>query len=361
MVCLQLQNVTKAFGSTCALQDLSWRLEDGHLGIVLGPSGSGKTTLLKIIAGLLLPDSGNILFDNHSVLKHDASERNCGYVPQSLALFPHLTVEKNLSFGLEARQWKKNDIRQRVEELLSLGEIKDLSKRYPREISGGQQQRVALLRALAPRPQILLLDEPLGSLDARLRSRMLSVIKSIQKATETTTVLVSHNPQETILGADTVLVIDDGRPIQAGDPWEVLHSPLVGASTILGVKNVFKATITHFEKGTLFLESPFGQLQVPLPESSGERNLVGIQIPPSRIKPSFKNRDDPSSLHLEGVISNVIYLGDQTEVTIEIPESNLMISMSLASHMVDSIKLETGTILKCGFSPSDIKPLWNTD
>ncbi|MHA2499839.1 MAG: ABC transporter ATP-binding protein, partial [Candidatus Hodarchaeales archaeon] len=214
MVCLQLQDISKAFGSAVALQNVHWKLEDGQLGIILGPSGSGKTTLLKIIAGLLFPDAGDVLFNENSVLNLSASERNVGYVPQSLALFPHLTVEKNLAFGLEARHWKKTEIRERVGELLRLGEIEDLSMRYPREISGGQQQRAALLRALAPRPQILLLDEPLGALDLELRARMLRAIKSIQRSTKTTTVLVSHNPQETILEADDVLVIDRGKVVQ---------------------------------------------------------------------------------------------------------------------------------------------------
>ncbi|MFW9917308.1 MAG: ABC transporter ATP-binding protein [Candidatus Thorarchaeota archaeon] len=357
MVSLQLQDISKAFASAVALQNVHWKLEDGQLGIILGPSGSGKTTLLKIIAGLLLPDSGDVLFNENSVLNLTASERNIGYVPQSLALFPHLTVEKNLAFGLEARHWKKADIRERTEELLRLGEIEDLAMRYPREISGGQQQRVALLRALAPRPQILLLDEPLGALDLELRARMLRAIKTIQRSTKTTAVLVSHNPQETILEADNVLVIDKGKVVQTGMPPKVLHSPAIVASAIIGVKNVFKAIIRSSDKENLLLDTPLGPIRLPAPVKDNIKDLKGIQIPPSKISVSMGDQPVSGSLTVEGKVSHATYLGDQTEVAIEIPDSDLMLFIILNSHDAAPKNLETGQNLKCSFLLSDIKLL----
>jgi ABC-type Fe3+/spermidine/putrescine transport system ATPase subunit len=355
VVCLQLQDISKAFGSAVALQNVHWKLEDGQLGIILGPSGSGKTTLLKIIAGLLFPDAGDVLFNENSVLNLSASERNVGYVPQSLALFPHLTVEKNLAFGLEARHWKKTEIRERVGELLRLGEIEDLSMRYPREISGGQQQRAALLRALAPRPQILLLDEPLGALDLELRARMLRAIKSIQRSTKTTTVLVSHNPQETILEADDVLVIDRGKVVQTGMPQKVLHSPAIGASAIIGIKNVFKAIIRSSDDEKILLDTPFGPIRLSAPVKDTTKDLRGIQIPPSKISISTESPPVPGSLTVEGKVSHAAYLGHQTEVAIEIPDSNLLLFITLNSHNADLKSLETGQNLKCNFLLSDIK------
>jgi ABC-type Fe3+/spermidine/putrescine transport system ATPase subunit len=357
VVCLQLQDISKTFGSAVALQNVHWKLKDGHLGIILGPSGSGKTTLLKIIAGLLFPNSGDVLFNEKSVLNLSASERNIGYVPQSLALFPHLTVEKNLVFGLEARHWKKADIRERIGELLRLGEIKELATRYPREISGGQQQRVALLRALAPYPQILLLDEPLGALDLELRARMLRAIKRIQRSTKTTTVLVSHNPQETILEADNVLVIDRGKVVQTGMPQKVLHSPVIVASAIIGVKNVFKAIIRSSDEEKILLDTPFGPIQLSTPTSDISNDLRGIQIPPSKISISAESQPVPGSLTVEGKVSHATYLGDQTEVAIEIAHSNVMLFITLNSHDADPKNLETGQSLKCSFLLSDIKLL----
>ncbi|MFQ5980692.1 MAG: ABC transporter ATP-binding protein [Candidatus Heimdallarchaeota archaeon] len=358
MVSLQLQNITKTFGTAIALQHLDWKLEDGQFGIVLGPSGSGKTTLLKIIAGLLPPDSGSILFANKSVLKQSASERNVGYVPQGLALFPHLTVEKNLAFGLEARHWKKHDIQKKITELLILGEIEDLSKRYPREISGGQQQRVALLRALAPQPQILLLDEPLGSLEARLRSRMLGVIKSIQKATRITTVLVSHDPQETIFSADNVLVIDRGSVVQAGSPIKVLSSPVAKASAILGMKNMFRAKILQSGGGKLLLDTLFGHFQISIPGDIANQELLGIQVPPSQIKLLSRDGASQDSIVIEGTVSRIAYLGDQAEIAITVSNSQSLLFVNVHSDVVGLRYLETGQSLECEFLPSDIKVLW---
>ena len=359
VVCLHLQNISKRFGNTLALQNLDWKLDDGQLGIVLGPSGSGKTTLLKIIAGLLHTDSGDILFDNNSVLEQKASERKVGYVPQSLGLFPHLTVRQNLSFGLEAQHWKKRDIKERVRELLSLGEIEDLSERYPREISGGQQQRVALLRALAPRPQILLLDEPLGSLDIQLRSRMLRVIKNIQKLTRTTTVLVSHNPQETILDAENVLVIEGGRAIQTGTPQDLIHRPAISATAILGVKNVFDATVISMQEDRVKVETPFGSIWVTMTETNKPNKLRGIRIPPSRIEIFSEKKFDSDTISVEGTISQVTYLGDQAEISLEISGSDILLFVSIDSHELDSNELETGNLLTCMFSPSHVKLLWD--
>lgn len=359
MVSLELRNVTKSFGATLALQNLSWRLEEGDFGVVLGPSGGGKTTLLKVIAGLLLPDSGDILFDNSSVLKDNASERNVGYVPQSLALFPHLTVEQNLTFGLEARHWKKGDRNQRLKELLALGEILDLSKRYPREISGGQQQRVALLRALAPHPQLLLLDEPLGSLDAPLRSRMQKVIKDIHRATGTTTILVSHNPQESLLEADNVLIIDDGRVIQMGDPHNLLQTPLGKVGALLGVKNVVEIDAISTETDGILLQSALGAIRVPFAMMrEPQEDPIGIRIPPSKIEIVAKNENDPNAFYLQGTVSRIVYSGGEMEVSLTMPEGNFSFFVNIDTQVLAPSKVERGELLTCRVSLADIVFLW---
>ncbi len=358
MVSLELQSITKCFGSTKALEELGWSLKDGNLGVIIGPSGSGKTTLLKIIAGLLFPDSGNVLFDGRSIIKKKASERNIGYVPQSLALFPHLTVEQNLAFGLEAKKWKKGLIKERIKELLELGDIQSLSKRYPREISGGQQQRVALLRALAPQPEILLLDEPLGLLDIQLRARMLGIIRSIQRKTSTTTVMVSHNPQETLLGADEVLIIDQGHVIQTGKPQEVLKSPTFHASPILGVKNYFPASIIDQRQDYMLVDTYFGKIRLLKAEMDNNKKLRGIQIPSHKINISDKNESISDVITLEGMVSQVIFLGDQVEIAFKIAKRDFFVFVNLESRSIEDSWLEIGNSMEFCFYPSDIRLIW---
>lgn len=216
MVNLRLQNIHKTFSGQCVLNNLDLQIPEGQLLAVLGPSGSGKTTLLRIIAGILLPDKGTIFFGSEDVTLKKAAERNVGYVPQSLGLFPHLSVFRNIAFGLESRRLSREQITRRVQDLLALGEIEELATRFPHEISGGQRQRVALLRALAPNPQILLLDEPLSALDSLLKERLKLEIKRIQQETKKTAVYVTHDETQAFSIADSVAIINKGKIVQHG-------------------------------------------------------------------------------------------------------------------------------------------------
>lgn len=222
---ISVQNVSKRYGRHIALDSVSCEARDGALLALLGPSGSGKTTLLRIIAGLEIADSGQILFRNADVTARSARDRNIGFVFQHYALFRHMTVFENVAFGLRVRRWPDDEIRERVNELLHLIRLEEMEGRYPSQLSGGQRQRVALARALAPRPHILLLDEPFGALDARVRQELRSALRQLHDELHVTSIFVTHDQEEAFEVADEVVVMNQGRVEQAGTPQEVFEHP----------------------------------------------------------------------------------------------------------------------------------------
>lgn len=233
-------NVAKHYGSVAALDDVSISFRDGEFFGLLGPSGSGKTTLLRAIAGFVEPDHGTISFDGERVEGVPVHKRAIGMVFQNYALFPNLTVNGNIAFGLSVRGTPAREIDRRVEEMLALVRLSGLGSRKPRELSGGQQQRVALARALITRPKVLLLDEPLGALDRRLRQHMQVELKEIQRESGVTTIFVTHDQEEALTLSDRIAIIDQGKLMQIGDPQEVYERPAtIFAAQFLGDANVF--------------------------------------------------------------------------------------------------------------------------
>ncbi|WP_119270408.1 ABC transporter ATP-binding protein [Taklimakanibacter deserti] len=240
---VDIEHVTKRYGSFAALDDVSITFNDGEFFGLLGPSGSGKTTLLRSIAGFITPDEGTISFDGEQVEAVPVHRRAIGMVFQSYALFPHLTIAENIGFGLDVRGVAREDIQKRVTEMLALVRLKGLEGRYPRQLSGGQQQRVALARALITRPKVLLLDEPLGALDRRLRQEMQVELKDIQRETGVTAIFVTHDQEEALTLSDRIAIIDQGRLIQVGAPHTVYERPAnIFAANFLGDANVFHGT-----------------------------------------------------------------------------------------------------------------------
>jgi spermidine/putrescine ABC transporter ATP-binding subunit len=240
---VDIEHVSKRYGSFAALDDVSIAFNDGEFFGLLGPSGSGKTTLLRSIAGFITPDEGTISFDGEQVESVPVHRRAIGMVFQSYALFPHLTIAENIGFGLDVRSVAREDIRKRVTEMLALVRLKGLDDRYPRQLSGGQQQRVALARALITRPKVLLLDEPLGALDRRLRQEMQVELKDIQRETGVTAIFVTHDQEEALTLSDRIAIIDQGRLIQIDAPQAVYERPAnIFAANFLGDANVFRGT-----------------------------------------------------------------------------------------------------------------------
>ena len=235
-----LKGVTKKFGKVVAVNKVSLEIEDGELFTILGPSGCGKTTTLRIVAGFEFPDEGKVVFDEADVTFRKPYERGTAMVFQNYALWPHMTVFDNIAYGLRIKKLPKDEVRKRVMKVIELVGLRGLEGRYPLQLSGGQQQRVALARALVVEPKVLLLDEPLSNLDAKLRVKMREEIRRLQKRLGITTIYVTHDQEEAMSLSDRIAIMNDGKVIQVGHPKEIYMSPgnlfvatFIGRSTAL--------------------------------------------------------------------------------------------------------------------------------
>jgi sulfate transport system ATP-binding protein len=252
---IEVRSVAKSFGSFAALRDVDLDVKQGELVALLGPSGSGKTTLLRIIAGLEFPDRGTVLLDSEDATERSARERRVGFVFQHYALFRHMSVFDNVAFGMQVRPRRlrpaKAEIARRVRELLALVQLDGLADRLPSQLSGGQRQRVALARALAVEPRVLLLDEPFGALDARVRRDLRRWLRRLHDELGLTSVFVTHDQEEALELADRVVVMNLGRIEQVGTPDEVYHEPATRFVTeFMGEVNVFRARV---ERGSAWV------------------------------------------------------------------------------------------------------------
>ena len=288
-------NVTKQFGDFVALDDVSLEIPDGSLTALLGPSGSGKSTLLRVIAGLEKPDTGTVSLGGRDVTSLPAHKRGIGFVFQHYAAFKHMTVAKNIAFGLEIRRRPKAEVKDRVAELIELVHLEGLGDRYPSQLSGGQRQRMALARALAVEPEVLLLDEPFGALDARVRKDLREWLRRLHDEVHVTTVIVTHDQEEAMEVADTVVVMHQGTIQQTGGPRELYEEPVnqfvmgfVGPVSHLGDAMVrpHDVEIRHAENGTTLpamvervVHLGLGGAGQPAP---GERRAAGRPADPRR-------------------------------------------------------------------------------
>jgi sulfate transport system ATP-binding protein len=260
---IEARNITKKFGQFTALDNVSLKIPSGELVALLGPSGSGKTTLLRIIAGLEFADSGTILFDGEDTTRQTTRDRRVGFVFQHYALFRHMTVFDNIAFGLKVRprdqRPSKEEIQVKVNELLRLIQLRNVSNRYPSQLSGGQRQRVALARALAVEPNVLLLDEPFGSLDAKVRLELRRWLRQLHDEVQINSVFVTHDQDEALEVADRVAVMNEGRIEQIGSPDEVYHHPATHfVYNFLGNVNLFHGRID--EDSTTIQDRETGEL-----------------------------------------------------------------------------------------------------
>jgi iron(III) transport system ATP-binding protein len=302
---LVIRNINKFFGPLKALDNVSLKIENGALVCFLGPSGCGKTTLLRVISGLELPDSGSILVDDLNMSTVPARNRNFGMVFQSYSLFPNLTIAANVAYGLECRKWSRSDIVLRVDNMLSLVHLEDQAHKYPHQLSGGQQQRVALARALAPRPSVLLLDEPLSALDAKVREELREEIKTLQQRLKITTIMVTHDQEEALTMADRIMVMKDGKVMQTGTPMDIYRRP----------ENPF---VAQFIGRMNIVPADMGI------ETSSNGGPKGSRAKTLGIRPeNIGLSDDPGSeIKLRGIIQRVSRLGNLTRVKISLSNNN---------------------------------------
>ncbi|MBD1850576.1 TOBE-like domain-containing protein [Leptolyngbya sp. GB1-A1] len=242
-----VEKVSKGFGDFQAVTEVSLEIKTGSLVALLGPSGSGKSTLLRLIAGLEMPDSGRVFLTGRDATYQTVQERNIGFVFQHYALFKHMTVRKNIAFGLEIQKYPKAKIKHRVEELLDLVQLSGLGDRYPSQLSGGQRQRVALARALAVEPKVLLLDEPFGALDARVRKDLRVWLRRLHDEVHVTTVFVTHDQEEAMEVSDEIVVMNEGKVEQVGTPAQIYDHPASAfVMSFIGPVNVLPSTSRIF-------------------------------------------------------------------------------------------------------------------
>jgi len=309
MAFLEVKNLVKRFGTVAVVDDFSLEIQEGEFMSFLGGSGCGKTTTLRMIAGFEHPTEGSIRIGGAEVVTMPPNKRGVGMVFQNYALFPNMTVRRNIAFGLMVTGWRSAEIELRVDEMLTLIHMKEFDSRYPHQLSGGQQQRVALARALAPNPRILLLDEPLSALDAKIRTRLRDEIRAIQRQTGITTVYVTHDQEEALSLSDRIVVMRSGRIEQVGTPFDIYNRPANAfVASFIGTLNVLDAQVVDSKHGRLLVEGQEVLACGPLP--SGQ---VKLSLRPERLSIEPHPGDEN---HLAGTLSNIIFLGSIVRLVI---------------------------------------------
>ncbi len=317
MAFLELLDLRKVFGKTVAVDDFNLKVERGEFVSFLGPSGCGKTTTMRMIAGFETPTSGTVRLNDIDITYKPENKRDVGMVFQSYALFPHLSVRDNIGFGLKLAHKTKAEIRERVEEMLSLIKMQQLGDRYPHQLSGGQQQRVALARAVAFRPQVLLLDEPLSALDAKIRVSLRNEIRAIQRHLGITTIYVTHDQEEALSLSDRVVVMNEGQMEQVGTPFEIYNFPKTSfVASFVGTLNSLPAEVIDAHSGQLRV---IGQV-VFTTQQVNKSGAVRLALRPEQLRLHGNSENENS---LPGTVDTISFLGSIVRVNIRVGDSIL--------------------------------------
>lgn len=314
MTDVRLKNLTKKFGTLVAVNHINLEIIEGELCTLLGPSGCGKTTTLRCIAGFYFPDEGEIFFGEKPIGKVPPFKRNTGMVFQNYALWPHMTIFDNVAYGLKVRKVSKDKLQKRVKDVLELTHLQGLENRLPSQLSGGQQQRVALARALVIEPDVLLLDEPLSNLDAKLRVEMRIEIKRIQKRLKTTTIYVTHDQEEALSISDKIAVMNEGKIQQIGSPRQIYEEPANQfVADFVGTANFIKGTIMGVDanKHLMVVRTEYGfEVEVIFEEGFAEKMDVLLSVRPEAIIVNFQNDVPEGMNHIDAIVRQTTYLGD---------------------------------------------------
>lgn len=350
---LEVQRVTKTFGKFVALEDVSIEVYPGELVCILGPSGCGKTTLLRIIAGLEEQNVGQVFLKGMDISRMPTSQRECGIVFQSYALFPNLTAFQNVAYGLKSAKYKKNKKNERTQEMLDLVGLGEMGRKYPAQLSGGQQQRVALARALAPSPSMLLLDEPLSALDAQVRVFLRSEIRELQQRLGITTIMVTHDQEEALTMADRIILIDAGKIIQCDSPQTIYHTPndtfvagFIGAMNFLERWKVIDRNTLQY--GSLALRTLNGKVKNFL-----DREIT-LTIRPEDIR--VLDQNEPGENVLDTIVEKIEFRGASYRLGLRLKLDGdaleaPVIEADLPAEKIERLKIERGGLLSIHLPP----------
>jgi spermidine/putrescine transport system ATP-binding protein len=346
---LELRHISKRFGDVVALDDVSLDIERGEFVTLLGPSGCGKTTTLRIVAGLEQETSGSVMIQGEPVNHIPPYRRNVNTVFQNYALFPHFTVFQNIAFGLRLKRWPRAQITRAVEQALEQVHLPGFGKRRPHELSGGQQQRVALARALVNQPAILLLDEPLGALDLKLRKEMQLELKRVHREVGITFIYVTHDQEEALTLSDRIAVMNASKVVQVGTPLEVYEQPQTAfVANFVGVSNMLDGTICESESGALVIAITPGfrfkkLTRTPLPAAQP----VLVAVRPEKVHVIA------SGDGLCGVVEDVVYLGNRVIFVVRLDTGKVLHAEAQTGNLNGGVDI--GRRVAVGWDPSDCR------
>lgn len=327
---IELRKITKIFGEVAAVKNVSFSVKEGELMALLGPSGGGKTTVLRMIAGLEMPTEGDVLIRGQRVNDLSVQQRNIGFVFQNYALFKNMTVFKNIAFGLKIKKWKRSERESRIAELLELFGLEGLEKRYPHQLSGGQRQRVAIARALAPKPSVLLLDEPFGAVDAKIRQELREWLVRLHHDLNVTTIFVTHDQEEALEVSNRIVIFSGGRLEQVGTPREVYEQPANEfVARFIGVMNVLEPEV---KDGA----ARIGELEFPTHgQAEGQKLRIGFRPYAVQISP------DLTQYRYRAVLRHTFFLGVMLRLELELP-SGLTVRARMSKEEYSHLNLEDG-------------------
>ena len=352
---VECKNIALAYGGTPVLKGISLNIEPGELFALLGPSGSGKSTLLRLIAGFNFAQSGLLTVDGEELTQTPPWQRNIGMVFQNYALWPHMTVEKNVAFGLEERKLPRADIAKKVNEVLALVGLSEFAQRRPNQLSGGQQQRVALARTLAIEPKVLLLDEPLSNLDAKLRVQMRQELKFLQRRLGITTILVTHDQQEALTTCDRIAVMDQGVIQQVGTPMELYDMPVNRfVANFVGTINFIEGDIEYTQEGAIFSSKLLGRISLPSPHPNTPPSRTAMALRPHTI--NINSASNPASaaqqINVTGQIVDREFLGEFVRYRVDARGTELIVDKL---HQPGGEIHVAGTTVTLSFSDSALR------
>jgi spermidine/putrescine transport system ATP-binding protein len=356
---INAERVTKVFGSgrdkVIALAEVTVAIQQNEFFTLLGPSGCGKTTLLRLIAGFDHPTDGVIMLHGRDISHLPPYQRSVNTVFQSYALFPHMTVAQNISFGLEMLGKSKDHIKKTVGDMLALVKMAELRDRRTDQISGGQQQRVALARALAPQPEVLLLDEPLAALDYKLRKEMQIELKRLQHETGITFIFVTHDQEEALTMSDRVAVMNAGRILQIGTPRQIYNHPVERfVADFIGSTNFLAAKVLASEGRSARLKLSSGkEVKVELPEGMVPADSVTAVVRPEYAQLFAK---DQNNSDLRGVLENIVYFGTDTHYHIRLPDETRFV-IRRQNRLEDTETFDVGQTVDIAFKPNSVQVL----